>query len=292
MEARKSADGSLMAHIPSGAFLMGSNKGNHDEKPMREVQLPEFWIDKHAVTNRQYRKFLKETNAFKPPPSFVKDDFISPDQPVVSVNWEEAKAYSEWYGKRLPTEAEWEKAARGTDGRTYPWGESSPTSDLAVFASEDVNFPRNVFELKDSASIYGCIQMAGNIFEWVSDWFDGFYYQNAPNENPKGPLFPTFEVAVSKISIFAIPGGGNLAIGEAKRGQRYEILGREKDVFKIKCDDLEGWLPRRSGYAWTAKTVRGCGWDYIEDSLRCSSREGFEPWYKNFNLGFRCVMDS
>ncbi|MCY3822240.1 MAG: hypothetical protein OXG62_00020, partial [Nitrospinae bacterium] len=82
------------------------------------------------------------------------------------------------------------------------------------------------------------------------------------------------------------------SLGEVKRGERYEILQRDEDSYKIRFGNTEGWLPRRAGYAWTAKVARGCGWDYIEDSLRCSAREGFEPWYKNFNIGFRCAMDA
>ena len=291
-EMKKGKDGSAMAHVLAGPFLMGSETGNADERPQREVTLDAFWIDKCCVTNAQYRAFLEETNAFPPPPSFSKDDFVGPEQPIVSISWEEANAYAQWVGKRLPTEAEWEKASRGTDGRKYPWGEDEPSYERAVYASMDIHRPGNVDELEESASPYGCVQMAGNVFEWVSDWFDGFYYQTGPAENPQGLEKPTFEVAMARVPVFAVPGGGTLSMGEVKRGERYEILLRDEDSYKILFGNTEGWLPRRAGYAWTAKVARGCGWDYIEDSLRCSAREGFEPWYKNFNIGFRCAMDA
>ncbi len=284
---RESRDGALMVSVPSGEFLMGSDLGDHDEQPQRRVTLSRFWIDKLQVTNGQYRRFLEETKAYAPPPSFAKDDFVGPRQPVVSVAWEEAEAYCRWAGKRLPTEAEWEKAARSADGRKYPWGEGDPLPEVAQYSGGEERRTLPADALPGSASPYGCLQMAGNAYEWVNDWFDAFYYRSAPDEDPGGPLSPTFEVAVARISVFAVPGGGSLTLGEVKRGERFEILGRDKDIYKIRFGDAEGWLPRRGGYAWTGKVARGCGWDYIEDGLRCSAREGFEPWYKNLNLGFR-----
>lgn len=284
---QESRDGSTMVHVPAGPFLMGSDLGDHDEQPEREVVLSGFWIDKFQVTNELYRRFLEETNAFDAPPSFSKDDFVGPRQPVVSVSWDEATAYCNSIGKRLPSEAEWEKAARGGDGRRYPWGNEEPTHAHAQYVGGEDKRPLPVDTLSDKASPYGCVQMAGNTYEWMNDWFDAFYYRSAPSENPRGPETPVFEVAVARISVFAVPGGGSLTLGEVKRGDRFEILGREKDIYKIRFGDAEGWLPRKGGYAWTAKSVRGCGWDYIEDGLRCSAREGFEPWYKNMNLGFR-----
>ena len=286
-QERAGPEGGVMVHVPAGPFRMGSEAGNHDERPEREVTLSAFWMDKHCVTNEQYRRFLEESGAFPPPPSFAKDDFAGPRQPVVSVNWEEAAAFCKWMGKRLSTEAEWEKAARGTDGRTYPWGEEPPTPGHAHYHGSGPRCPVEVDAYADKASPFGCLQMAGNVFEWVADWCDAFYYQQAPLADPKGPEKPSFEVAVARIAVFAVPAGGSLTLGEARRGERFEILGREKDTYKIRFGTSEGWLPRKAGYAWTARSVRGCGWDYIEDNLRCAAREGFEPWYKNFNLGFR-----
>ena len=104
-EVRESRDGALMVSVPAGPFLMGSDTGNHDEAPQREVTLSAFWIDKHQVTNEKYRRFLDETQAFPAPPSFSRDDFVGPHQPVVSVSWEEANAYCRSAGKRLPSES-------------------------------------------------------------------------------------------------------------------------------------------------------------------------------------------
>ena len=280
-----------MVHVPEGPFQMGSEIGNHDEQPQREVVLSGFWIDKYCVANAQYRKFLEENSGISAPPSFSQDDFAAPQQPVVSVSWEEASAYAAWAGKRLPTEAEWEKAARGTDGRRYPWGDDAPTYSLAHYAGGEPAFPLDVDAKEDVPSPYGAVQMAGNVFEWVNDWFDAFYYRNGPAENPRGLAHPTYEVAMARVVIHAVASGGSLSLGEAKRGDRFEILGRDKNAFKIRYGNTDGWVPRKAGYAWTVRAARGCGWDYIEDSLRCSARDGFEPWYKNLNLGFRCAMD-
>ncbi|MCY3822239.1 MAG: SUMF1/EgtB/PvdO family nonheme iron enzyme, partial [Nitrospinae bacterium] len=203
-EMKRGKDEAAMVYVPAGPFLMGSETGNADERPQREVTLDAFWIDKYCVTNTQYRAFLEETEAFPPPPSFARDDFVGPEQPIVSISWEEANAYARWVGKRLPTEAEWEKASRGTDGHKYPWGEDEPSPERAVYASTetDIHCPSNVDEFAESASPYNCVQMAGNVFEWVSDWFDGFYYQTGPAENPQGLEKPTFEVAMARVPVF------------------------------------------------------------------------------------------
>jgi sulfatase modifying factor 1 len=152
------------------------------------VFLDAFCIDKYEVTNRQYARFLQETGHRKP--AFWEDErFNRPEQPVVGVAWEDAVAYAQWAGKRLPTEAEWEKAARGTDGREYPWGNtltyslecnSAGTQDNHMYTAPVGSFPAD-------ASPYGVMDMAGNAWEWCADWYDPIYYHRTARRNPRGP---------------------------------------------------------------------------------------------------------
>jgi len=161
-------DGKEMVRVPAGEFLYG------DEKETRE--LPEFWIDKTPVTNAEYARFVAETGHEPPqrwkgknPPEDIAN------HPVAYVNWHDAVAYAEWAGKRLPTEEEWEKAARGTDGRKYPWGNGEPTPDLCNFGeNEDGTTPVGKYSPQGD-SPYGCVDMAGNVWEWTSSDYGGGY---------------------------------------------------------------------------------------------------------------------
>jgi formylglycine-generating enzyme required for sulfatase activity len=155
------ADGKEMVRIPAGEFLYG------DKKETRK--LPEFWIDKTPVTNAEYARFVAETGHEPPkhwkaksPPEDIAD------HPVVYVSWHDAAAYAEWADKRLPSEEEWEKAARGTDGRKYPWGDEEPTRDLCNFGkNEGGTTPVGKYSPQGD-SPYGCADMAGNVREWTS----------------------------------------------------------------------------------------------------------------------------
>lgn len=185
-EEARGRDAAPMVRVPAGPFRMGSEGGNQDERPQREVTLPAFWIDKYCVTNAQYRRFLAATEgAIKPPPSFARDDFVGPRQPVVSVSWEEAAAYARWAGKRLPTEAEWEKAARGAEGRTYPWGGEPPAGRANFGGAHPGPLPPGSFP--GGASPYGVMDLAGNVAEWVADYYGRGYYAEAPDRDPRGP---------------------------------------------------------------------------------------------------------
>ena len=177
-------------YVPAGAFTMGSpdGEGYDDEHPQHTVYLDAFWIDRTEVTNAMYQQCV---NAGACQANYnYGSDFNAPDQPVVGVNWHDAKAYCEWAGKRLPTEAEWEKAARGTDGRKYPWGNQSPNCSLLNYSAHSgacVGHTTPVGSYPAGASPYGALDMAGNVWEWVSDWYNANYYINSPLSNPTGP---------------------------------------------------------------------------------------------------------
>ncbi|MBD3182425.1 SUMF1/EgtB/PvdO family nonheme iron enzyme [Candidatus Poribacteria bacterium] len=177
-----------MVEIPAGSFQMGSNNGDPDEKPVHTVYLDTYYIDVYEVSNKLYKKFIDDTGHRKP--KFWDDaKFNLPGYPVVGVTWEDAKAYAEWAGKRLPTEAEWEKAARGGLVREkYPWGYgiNHDKANYQGTGSKDTwsyTAPIGSFEPNG----YGLYHVAGNVWEWCSDWYSPTYYANSPRQNPKGP---------------------------------------------------------------------------------------------------------
>ncbi len=199
-----------MVYVPAGEFIMGSDEGESDEQPTRTVYLDAFYIDKYEVTNARFATFVS-ANGYKTDaerggcgwiyeggegkcvPGADWQHSLGPDtdlggkdeHPVVQVSWNDAKAYCEWAGARLPTEAEWEKAARGTDGRTYPWGEWIDCDHAQYGGCGGGTVP--VGSKPKGASPYGALDMAGNVWEWVADWYDSGYYGTSPETNPKGP---------------------------------------------------------------------------------------------------------
>jgi formylglycine-generating enzyme required for sulfatase activity len=181
-----------MVYVPEGYFQMGQSSNEaEDQKPMHFVYTSAYFIDKHEVSNAEYKKFLDATGHVKP--KYWEDErFNHPNQPVVGVSWFDAMAYSRWKGRRLPTEAEWEKAARGNDDRLYPWGEKWTKGKklyfVNVFGVEDrYEFTAPVNYYATGASPFGVLNMAGNVWEWCLDWYDKDYYRISPELDPEGP---------------------------------------------------------------------------------------------------------
>ena len=191
----KEVDPVPMVTIAAGNFLMGNpeGKGRADEWPQRSVYLDAFAIDQVEVTNERYMVFVHVTGHRSPPNPYGTGPLLSvkgiEQLPVVQTTWYDAKAYCAWAKKRLPTEAEWEKAARGTDGRKFPWGNEPATLKRANFDREweDDKTLYASGSLSDGDSPYGVKDMAGNAREWVQDWYDPEYYAHAPDRNPQGP---------------------------------------------------------------------------------------------------------
>lgn len=207
----KGNDGAPMVFIPAGCFTMGTNnigvdanQGFPNESPEHEVCLKDYFIDQLEVTIERYAKFVEATKHDLP--TLWDDDAVTTaaDRPVVDVSWQDAVDYCRWAGKRLPTEAEWEKAARGSEARRFPWGFMTAYPDLANYNRGDwVSSPVTLAPVTYGAaglnvrlgiqkgggrSAYGLYNMAGNASEWVADWYDLAYYKkNPPKDNPTGP---------------------------------------------------------------------------------------------------------
>ncbi|MHC4182267.1 MAG: formylglycine-generating enzyme family protein [Planctomycetota bacterium] len=281
-----------MVLIPEGLFLMGSTKQDIDklleldrnieavrldnEIPQREVSLSTYLIDKYPVTNAEYKKFIESdgygqkvfwsdagwqyVSQSHPLENGDADNILSGegDCPAVNVSWYEAEAFAKWAGKRLPTEAEWEKAARGTDGRIYPWGNTFEKTNLNCSEVKNEK-PTPVTKYPQGQSAYGCFDMAGNVWEWTADWYDSQYYSNAPEKDPQGP----------------------------KDAEVDPYYGQPEEV-GISIYDLgpSAWSKTLSG----CKVLRGGSWSGAGVvHVRCTNRDYDEPVYKNDTIGFRCA---
>ncbi|MBI3449037.1 MAG: formylglycine-generating enzyme family protein [Acidobacteria bacterium] len=267
--------GSVTVLVPAGEFRMGADPNDMvafpEERPVRKVSVKAFRIDRFETTNAEYRKFVVAARTLHPnscspleppgsdhtPPALWWDDleWNADVKPVNGVNWFDAYAYCAWVGKRLPTEAEWERAARGSDGRRYPWGNEPPGPVLVGnFADETVKrlnpkwkivpnyvdgfaHTAPVGSFPKGASPYGVEDMAGNVWEWVADWWEPNAYGD-PNAPPTG-------------------------VAKDPKGPE-------------------------SG---TARVLRGGSWDATGNFLRVSARHSQTPTYKGISLGIRCAQD-
>ena len=186
-----------MVFIPGGEFLRGRSHALpddglkwfptllKDDRPVRGIFVDHFYLDRREVTNRDFAAFVEATGRAAPyywPGGELPADKV--DHPVVNVNWGDAAAYCRWAGKRLPTEAEWERACRGpAEGAVYPWGDRDPTKEDVRF--DVITGPGQVCRF--SESYFGLCDIAGNVWEWCADWYEKDYYERAPDRNPPGP---------------------------------------------------------------------------------------------------------
>ncbi len=180
-------DGSVLIRIPAGAFTMGAEDAQAapDEKPVRQVSLPDYWIGRTEVTNAQFQRFVSETGYQAGEVWEAEAEKWGPKAPVLGVSWEDAQAYCQWAGLRLPTEAEWEKAARGADASRYPWGPKWELQKAWVLDSSAAKV-REVGSLPGGASPFGCLDMAGSANEWCQEWYDRY-----PGNTHQDPSFGT-----------------------------------------------------------------------------------------------------
>lgn len=188
-----------MVTISAGPFIRGTNDGGFDEQPQRTIFLDAFSIDRYEVTNHQYQQFVAATGHRKPglPSRYAKSGskVRGVNQPVVYVSWEDASEYCRWRGKRLPTEAEWEKAMRGADGRLWPWGNNEqPHGANWARVQDGHEVSARVGTFVADKSPYGVMDGAGNVIEWVADWYNETYYKDSPERNPSSPEHGTYRV--------------------------------------------------------------------------------------------------
>ena len=225
-DSRTSTDEENLILIPAGTFTMGSERRAADEKPMHKVYLDAYYIGKYEVTNAEYYAFwVSDASRRHTPENFAHLPHIGewparakqfPNHPIVGVSWHDAKAYAEWQGMRLPTEAEWEKAARGYTDRTWPWGNAmEPYANTSAAEDGYENQLAPVGSFPKGKSYYGALDMAGNVWEWTADWYSDVYYwrslqandnaSRSAKRNPPGPDVGSWRVIRGGSYIDALP---------------------------------------------------------------------------------------
>jgi serine/threonine-protein kinase len=240
-----SIDGMPQIYIPVGTFRMGGLDIRHgpDEVPAHDVTISAFWMDQLEVTNAMYQLCVKEGQC-TPPQSFAsqrRNDYYEniefKDYPVVYVTWGQAKTYCEWANRRLPTEAEWERAARGDDQRTFPWGEDKPDERFTNF-NFIVKDTSRVGSYPLGASPFGVLDMAGNVAEWTNDFYKFDYYQSSIETDPQGPL--------TSSGFNRVVRGGSLGDAEIniRLSKRSSVLGSDLRMEKGSPEYLGDFSPR------------------------------------------------
>ena len=259
-----------MVLVPAGEFRMGSLPNDKsamlDEQPQRVLSLPAFFIDQLEVTTIEYKRFLNATG-WPPPPSWPKGQYAEGHDflPVTEVTWWDATAYARWAGKRLPAEAEWEKAARGTDGRRFPWGDK--------FSRDAANNDETLLPVGSKprgASPFDAVDMAGNAAEWTASVY-------APYPELDAALPPEFGGSAA-----AAPAAGGAGAAVVGSGAEATIRPKDPRLKFFTADELRDTRPR---------VYRGGSFNSYARFLRCANREKEDPGARWNNLGFRCVAD-
>ena len=260
-------DGSTLVYVPAGAFPMGVTGG--EDNPLHQVLLDDFWIYKTEVTNGMYGVCVAAGACTAPGPEPALPDYTDPtlkDNPVVGVTWAQADMYCSWVNGRLPTEAQWEKAAAGTDGRPFPWGQELPDCDRINF-QHCVDKLTNVIDYQDAASPYGGLDFSGNAAEWVADWYKATYYAESPAENPPGPA--TGQVRAVRGGSFA---SSTDEVRVAMRSSADPLVVRADLGFRCVVLDAQSYsaaceIPSRIGLSYTPR--HGPGSDSPEGKPTC-----------------------
>jgi formylglycine-generating enzyme required for sulfatase activity len=252
-----------MLHVPAGTFTMGADAGGEpDEHPAHKVAVEAFWLDATEVPNEAYARCVEAGACGALDPRSADKNGLGPDarfrgprQPVSAISWSDARAYCAWVGKRLPTEAEWEHAARGDDGRRYPWGDDAPTKDHAVFAT---SVTCDVGTHPKGDGPYGHHDLAGNVWEWVEDPYDPLAYQRP--RSASGAIASCDDALV--------------ALADLRRMGKQGFTG--SNPIPTECE----------------RVLRGGAFNYPKEGLRSSNRVHHPARYHLVMAGFRCARDA
>jgi formylglycine-generating enzyme required for sulfatase activity len=254
-----------MAFVKGGTFTMGTDEGGEqDERPAHEVTVASFFLDKTEVTQAAYEECVAAKVCTPADPSILATfgtleapgPFKGPKRPVIGITWNSAVQYCEWRGKRLPREAEFERAVRGEDGRKFPWGNEPPTKERTVFSPS--NFPEDVGTHPTGRGPYGHDDLAGNVWEWMADDYDPIAYTR-PTAN------------------------------EGKPGNCDEIIAAQN---KLRAEGREGFTGTNPIPTECEKSIRGGAYNYGAAGLRSTNRVHHHARFKLRMLGFRCAKDA
>lgn len=248
-----------MLLVAGGTFVMGADAGGEgDERPAHDVTVPSFWLDATEVTQAAYQECVDAERCTPADPRILATFgglFRGPQKPVVGISWHAARAYCAWKGKRLPREAEFERAVRGDDGRRFPWGNEAPTKELSVFAT---NAPDDVGSRPRGRGPYGHDDLAGNVWEWMEDDYDPFAYTR-PTAN------------------------------EGKPGTCSEILLAQD---KLRAEGKQGFTGTNPIPIECEKSIRGGAYNYPAQGLRSTNRIHHPARFKLRMTGVRCAKDA